>query len=304
MTLYTLLQTLPATADTTHKKIIDMEQTFSKLAEMPTGELFTFLMEKGINIGLKILAAIIIYSIGAWLIKKIKRVVRTILEKRNIEQSLITFILSFTGLSLTVLLVIITVQTLGVDTSSFVALLAGSGLAIGMALSGTLQNFSGGIMLIIFKPFKVGDYIEAQGYEGTVESIQITATVLKTADNRTITLPNGALSVGTVNNYSTSAIRRCDWSINIPYGSDFDKAKELIAGILQNSGLVISTPSEPFVGINAMDNGFITISVKAWVKREDYWTLFYYFNENIYKELPKNGFDFPVPKMDVNILTN
>ncbi len=253
MTPHIFMQTpSTAAADTTGQKILNIEETISKLAEMPTGELFTFLAEKGINIGLKILAAIIIYSVGAWLIRKIKRITRTILEKRNIEQSLSSFILSFISLSLTVLLVVITVQTPGVDTSSFVALLAG------------------GIMLIIFKPFKVGDYIEAQGYEGTVESIQIAATVLKTADNMTITLPNGALSGGTVNNYSTSTTRRCDWNINIPYGSDFNKAKELIYGILESSKLVLDTPSEPFIGIGAMDNGF----------------------------------DFPIPKMDVNILTN
>ena len=303
MTFSTLLQSLPTgTADTTAKAIVQIEETIGKLAEMPKEELFAFLLEKCINIGLTILAAIIIYTVGAWLIRRIKKIIGTVLEKRKIEHSLSTFILSFTSISLTVLLIVITIQTLGVDTSSFVALLAGSGLAVGMALSGTLQNFSGGIMILIFKPFKVGDYIEAQGYEGTVVSIEITATVLKTPDNRTITLPNGALSSGTINNYSTAPVRRCDWSVNIPYGSDLERAKELIAGILKENKLVLDTPAAPFIALGTLGNGSITITVRAWVKNEDYWSLYYYFNETIYRELPKNGFDFPVPRMNVNLL--
>lgn len=304
MALLTLLQAATSeVADTTKQGIVNIAETFEKIATTPKEDLITFLIEKGIDIGLKVLAAILIYSVGAWIIQRIKKIIDKILTRRKVELSLKTFILSFTSISLSILLVVITVQTLGIDTSSFVALLAGSGLAIGMALSGTLQNFSGGIMLLVFKPFKVGDYIAAQGFEGTVESIQITATILKTPDNKTITLPNGALSSGTINNYSTAPTRRCDWNINIPYGSDVDKAKELMLNIVKSNNMVLNEPA-PSAALSALGSGFITISVKAWVKSEDYWDMLFYFNENVYKQLPSNGFDFPVPKMNVNILNN
>ncbi len=304
MALLTLLQAATSeVADTTKQGIVNIAETFEKIATTPKEDLITFLIEKGIDIGLKVLAAILIYSVGAWIIQRIKKIIDKILTRRKVELSLKTFILSFTSISLSILLVVITVQTLGIDTSSFVALLAGSGLAIGMALSGTLQNFSGGIMLLVFKPFKVGDYIAAQGFEGTVESIQITATILKTPDNKTITLPNGALSSGTINNYSTAPTRRCDWNINIPYGSDVDKAKELMLNIVKSNNMVLNEPA-PSAALSALGSGFITISVKAWVKSDDYWDMLFYFNENVYKQLPSNGFDFPVPKMNVNILNN
>lgn len=300
MTLYTLLQaTDTIQTDTTQNAIVKITETIDHLAKMPAGDLVQFLIDNAMKIGLKVLAAILIYCVGAWLIKKAKKITSKILTSRNIDPSLTTFILSLLSISLTVLLIVITVQTLGVDTSSFVALLAGSGLAIGMALSGTLQNFAGGIMILVFRPFKVGDYIEAQGYEGTVDSIQITATVIKTVDNKTIILPNGALSGGTINNYSTSLTRRCDWELNIPYGADVEKVKEIIGAVLSSHGKVINEPAEPFIALKSFGPNAIVITIRAWVKSEDYWDLFFYFNETIYKELPKNGIAFPIPKITV-----
>ncbi len=301
MNLYTLLQAHQAVqSDSTGRAMVKITETIDSLAKMQTGELIQFLVDNAMKIGLKILAAIIIYCIGAWFIKKAGKVTGRILAARNFDPSITTFILSFLSISLTTLLIVATVQALGVDTSSFVALLAGSGLAIGMALSGTLQNFAGGIMILVFKPFKVGDYIEAQGYEGSVYSIQITSTVIKTPDNKTIILPNGTLSGGTINNYSTSPIRRCDWEINIPYGTDLDRAKEIIEKTLYKySDKILDTPAKPFIALKTFGSGFIGITVRAWVKREDYWDLFYLFNEAIYNELPKNGIDFPIPKLTV-----
>lgn len=290
--------------DTTANVVENIGETIGELADMPVRDILGFLAENAMSIGLKVLAAIIIYAVGAWLIQRIKRLLKKILVKRNVEASLSSFTLSFVSITLTILLLLITVQTLGVDTSSIVALIAGSGLAIGMALSGTLQNFAGGIMILFFKPFKVGDYIETQGYSGTVHSIQITTTVIKTTDNKTVVLPNGGLSGSIINNYSTSEKRRCDWDISIEYGSDIDLAKSALMEIVNRNGKVLQEPEKPFVALKSLADSAIIVTCRVWVKREDYWDVFYTVNEEIYKELPKRGIGFPYPQLDVHINNN
>ena len=290
--------------DTTANVVENIGETIGELADMPVRDILGFLAENAMSIGLKVLAAIIIYAVGAWLIQRIKRLLKKILVKRNVEASLSSFILSFVSITLTILLLLITVQTLGVDTSSIVALIAGSGLAIGMALSGTLQNFAGGIMILFFKPFKVGDYIETQGYSGTVHSIQITTTVIKTTDNKTVVLPNGGLSGSIINNYSTSEKRRCDWDISIEYGSDIDLAKSVLMEIVNRNEKVLQEPEKPFVALKSLADSAIIVTCRVWVKREDYWDVFYTVNEEIYKELPKRGIGFPYPQLDVHINNN
>ena len=290
--------------DTTANIVENIGETIGELADMPVRDILGFLAENAMSIGLKVLAAIIIYAVGAWLIQRIKRLLKKILVKRNVEASLSSFTLSFVSITLTILLLLITVQTLGVDTSSIVALIAGSGLAIGMALSGTLQNFAGGIMILFFKPFKVGDYIETQGYSGTVHSIQITTTVIKTTDNKTVVLPNGGLSGSIINNYSTSEKRRCDWDISIEYGSDIDLAKSALMEIVNRNEKVLQEPEKPFVALKSLADSAIIVTCRVWVKREDYWDVFYTVNEEIYKELPKRGIGFPYPQLDVHINNN
>lgn len=282
-------------------KVTMVDQTLEKVSNISVHEIFSYLIQNGISIGLKILAAICIYLIGAWLIKKIKKIVRKILIKRNIDQSLSSFLLSFTTITLTLLLIIMTVDALGVNTSSFVALLAGSGLAVGMALSGTLQNFAGGIMILLFKPFKVGDYIEAQGYTGTVNSIEITTTHIATDDNKIVILPNGALSNGTINNYSVSGTRRCEWKISISYNDNLNIAKSEIHKILEAEKRIMSLPSAPFVALLSMGDNSITLVARAWVKSQDYLDVFYGINEQFFEKLPQSGIHFPFPQMDIHI---
>ena len=291
-------------ADSTVNIVENLGETIGELAEMPVKDILMLLAENAIHIGLKVLAAIVIYSAGAWIIQRVKKLLKKIMTKRSVEASLSTFILSFVSITLTGLLLLVTIQTLGVDTSSIVALIAGSGLAIGMALSGTLQNFAGGMMILFFKPFKVGDYIETQGYSGTVNSIQITSTVIKTTDNKTIVLPNGGLSGSIINNYSTSEKRRCDWDISIEYGSDIDLAKSLLLEIVSGNEKVLQEPEKPFVALKSLADSAIIVTCRVWVKREDYWDTFYAVNEEIYKELPKRGIGFPYPQLDVHINNN
>ena len=291
-------------ADSTVNIVENLGETIGELAEMPVKDILMLLAENALHIGLKVLAAIVIYSAGAWIIQRVKKLLKKIMTKRSVEASLSTFILSFVSITLTGLLLLVTIQTLGVDTSSIVALIAGSGLAIGMALSGTLQNFAGGMMILFFKPFKVGDYIETQGYSGTVNSIQITSTVIKTTDNKTIVLPNGGLSGSIINNYSTSEKRRCDWDISIEYGSDIDLAKSLLLEIVSGNEKVLQEPEKPFVALKSLADSAIIVTCRVWVKREDYWDTFYAVNEEMYKELPNRGIGFPYPQLDVHINNN
>ncbi|MEG0891401.1 MAG: mechanosensitive ion channel [Bacteroidales bacterium] len=296
------LQAVPTDSLKAPAKVID--HTIRTMLTTPLDQLISTGIDYTIKLGIKILAAFIIYIIGAWLIRKGKKILRKVFDKKGIEASLSSFLLSVVSITFSVLLIVTTISVLGVDTTSFVALLAGSGLAIGMALSGTLQNFAGGIMILMFKPFKIGDYIEAQGFGGTVLSIEITTTHITTADRKTIILPNGALSNGSINNFSTSGTRRCEWNIGISYGDDVAKAKELILNIINNHPVVINTPAVPFAALSSLGDSAVIITARAWVNSDDYWTLVYDVNESIYNELPKNGINFPFPQMDVHVTQN
>lgn len=307
MTFYTILSRLLlattniAQNDTIVKPKEVIDQKIKTLIEMPTDELIHSGIKLVIDLGLKILAAFVIYFVGGWIIKRIRYILKKIMTKRKVEASLMTFILSFTNITLTIILIIIVIGALGIDTTSLVALIAGSGLAIGMAMSGTLQNFAGGIMILLFKPFKVGDYIQAQGYDGTVSSIEITNTKITTPDNKKIILPNGSIINGVINNFSTTGTRRCEWKVSISYGDDVTVAKEEILKIIKSNPLVILEPAAPMVALETLGESALVITARAWVNSKDYWTLFYNINEEIYNRLPKAGIRFPYPQMDINI---
>ena len=281
-----------------------------EIAEMisttPADQLITDLVDKAVAFGLKVLAALLIYLIGAWLIRKIKRLLKKVFEKRNTDPSISSFVLSIISIAMTIMLIIITVGALGVDTTSLAALLAGGGMAIGMALNGTVQNFAGGIMILAFRPFNSGDYIQYEEFEGTVSEVNIVSTKLTTTDNRTIIIPNGALSNGTINNFTHNKIRRVEWLIDIEYGSDVEKTKELLKAMLDDEVRILHTnegaPADPFIGLQALASSSIQIVAKVWVNKEDYWPVKFDINEKIYKEFPKHGINFPYQKIDVTIM--
>lgn len=302
MKILNLLQAVPA--DTLNRVQAELAAVAEKIATTPTNELLGDFIEKAISFGLKVLAAILIYSIGAWLIRKIKGMLRRVFDRKGTEPAIASFTMSIVSIALTVVLVIVTVGTLGIDTSSIAALLTGGGLAIGMALNGTVQNFAGGIMLLIFKPFKSGDYIEAQGFAGTVSDVTITSTKLVTLDNRVIVIPNGALSNGSINNYSSNPLRRVDLTVDVEYGSSSEKVKSVLNTIIDADPRVLREPAEPFIALSALKDSGIQFTIRLWVKAEDYWGVYFDTTEKIYNELPKNGIHFPFPKLDVNIKQN
>lgn len=279
-----------------------------KIATTPTNELIGDLMDKALTFGLKLLAAFVIYFIGAWLIKKVKAIIAKVFEKKGTDPGIASFTQSIVSIALTIMLIITTVGTLGIDTTSLAALLAGGGMAIGMALNGTVQNFAGGIMLLIFRPFKAGDFIEAQGYSGTVREVTITSTKLSTPDNRVIVIPNGILSNGTINNYSHMQMRRLDLTVDVEYGSESEHVKNLLYSLIMSDTRTLTAssgaPADPFVALASLRDSSIQFVARIWVKSEDYWGLNFDLIEKIYNELPKNGIQFPYPKLDVNILQN
>ena len=222
------------------------------------------------------------------------------------EKAISSFVESLTSISLTIILIIITVGALGVNTTSLAALLAAGGMAIGMALSGTVQNFAGGIMILVFKPFKAGDFIETEnGYSGTVSDVNIFSTKLTTTDNRLIIIPNGSLSNGTINNYSQNKMRRVEWLVGVEYGTAAKDVKAELQEIVDSEKrvLFISTgaPADPLIAVNALKDSAVEYVVRVWVRSEDYWDVYYTLNEKIYTLLPQNGIGFPFPQMDVHI---
>ena len=263
------------------------------------------LMQSAIDFGLKLLAAIAIYIVGAWLIKRVKIWMNKLFTKRNTEATLSTFISSLVSITLTVLLIIVTIGALGINTTSFAAILAAGGMAIGMALSGTVSNFAGGLMILVFKPFKAGDFICAQGFSGTVKEVSIVNTKITTPDNRVIIIPNGALSNGNIDNYSVKSIRRLDIELHMAYGTDADKCIEAILKILHADGRVLDTKtkgaSDPMAVLSALNDSTVTFMARVWVKSSEFWPLKWDLNKALFTELPKQGFLFEYPHMNVTL---
>lgn len=284
----------------------DLAAMAEKLMNTPAEELVSDLIDKAISFGLKILAAFLIYIIGIWIIRRVRNILKRLFEKKNTDAAIASFVQSITGMALTVMLVITTVGVLGIDTTSLAALLAGGGMALGLALNGTVQNFAGGIMILIFRPFQSGDYIQYNEFEGTVTEVSIVSTKLTTTDNRIIIIPNGALSNGTINNFSHNKIRRLDWVIDVEYGSSVEETKNVLMGIIEKDERILKetegAPADPFIGLSTLASSSVQFTVRAWVKKEDYWPVRFAINEQIYEELPKNGIHFPYQKLDVTII--
>jgi small conductance mechanosensitive channel len=260
------------------------------------GEMLNWLVWTGI----KFLISLAIYYIGRWLLGKLVRIIDAVMTRREVEVSLHSFILTAIKTLGYVLLVLIIVSVRGFNSSSFIAVLASMGLAIGMALSGTLQNFAGGVMILVLRPYRVGDYIEAQGVSGTVSSISLFNTVIHTTDKKTIYIPNNAISTSIINNYSTSTTRRCSWKISVSYGDNYDTIREAMYAIIHRDGRALETPA-PYVRIDVLADSAVIIEARAWVLNSEYWDFYDAITEAFYKELPQHGANFPFPQLDVHL---
>lgn len=266
-------------------------------------EVISMLIQKCIDFGSRILIAILVFMVGKWIINRIKHFVARFLEKKNVEASLASFLRSLTNMTLAFFLIIVVIGILGIETTSFVALFASAGVAIGMALSGTLQNFAGGVMILLFKPFRVGDFIDANGHVGTVKEIQIFNTILNTIDNKCIIVPNGGLSTSAMTNFSKEETRRVDWTFGIAYGDSYDDAKAIITDLINADSRILTDPA-PFIALANLNSSSVDITVRVWVKAENYWGVFFDMNENIYKTFAQKGINIPFPQMDVHVHQN
>jgi len=290
-------------AETIHNDstVVAMAETLEKLRDTPVSVWLPQLVKQYlVPLGIKIMVALLVLIIGRWVIKWVKHWMADGLARKTNDPTLHGFFTNLVSVVLNFILIVFIISILGINTSSLVALLASAGLAVGMALSGTLQNFAGGVIIILFRPFKVGDYIAAQGQEGVVKEIQIFNTVITTPDNKVIHIPNGILSTGVMTIFTKEEIRRIDWIISISYGDDYDKAKEVLRRLCNEDPRILKDPAV-FVEIFKLNDSSVDVCLRAWVKSADYWPVYFSMNEKVYKALPKAGLNFPFPQMDVHV---
>ena len=297
------LQSLAAVADST-SAVPNVKEVAEELSagNIHWEEVVSQLLRWSLDAGRHILIACVVYLVGHYLIKLINYLLAGVLERRKVEISVQTFVKSFVGITLQVLLVVTVVGALGVNTTSFAALLASFGVAVGMALSGNLQNFAGGIVILFLKPYKVGDWIEAQGTAGTVQAIQIFHTILLTADGKQIYIPNGSMSSGSITNYTLTPTRRLEWTVGIEYGEDVDKARQVIMDILQADTRILPTPA-PEVRLKELNSSSVDILVRCWTENANFWPLDFETREKIYNAFNQQGISFPFPQVTIHQAT-
>jgi len=253
------------------------------------------IIEKGIEYGTKVVLALAVLIIGLWVIKLIMKGVKKALSKTEIDQSLKSFVISLIGWGLKILLFITALGQLGVQTTSFIAIIGAAGLAVGLALQGTLANFAGGALILLFKPFKIGDLIQAQDITGVVKEIQIFVTKIITPDNKEVIMPNGALSNGNITNMSTTGSLRVDLTVGISYGDDIEKAKTIIMETLLSDPKVLKTPA-PTVAVGELADSSVNILVRPHATVDNYWDVYFKSLQNVKVALDKGGIEIPFPQ--------
>lgn len=276
------------------------EQAVKDLANLDVKVIWQEMLEWVIWTGLKVCISLVIFYIGRWILTRLINIVDGFLTRKGIDASLHSFGKTATKVVGYIIIFIIIFSILGFESSSVLAVFASMGLAIGMALSGTLQNFAGGILILVLRPYRIGDYIEAQGVSGTVANIGLFSTMIHTADKKTIYIPNNSISTSIINNYSTSTTRRCSWKVSVAYGDNYDTIREAMLEIITRDGRALADPA-PYIRIDALADSAVVIEARAWVKNADYWGLYDDVTEAFYKELPQHGANFPFPQLDVHI---
>lgn len=275
-------------------------EAVTKIANTDYRQLLVDLANEAMWVGLKIVLALLIWWVGRWIIRKLLAMLERLFIRRNIEASLRKFLHNVANVAMSLMLILSVVQTLGVNITSILALFASATLAIGMALSGTMQNFAGGVMILLLKPYRVGDFISAQGQSGTVKEIMLFSTCIETLDKQTIYIPNSSISTAIIDNYSVSELRRADITVSIAYGDDVDVARAEIMALIKADERILAEPA-PVVVVSALADSSVNLSVRMWVRNGDYWGVINDMNECIYKVLPTKGIHFPFPQLDVHV---
>lgn len=283
------------TTNAVQQSVDGLQQMFSN-----TPEWVATAQEVMATFGLRIIAAVLIFIIGRWIAKGIQALAEKTMKRTKVDPVLIPFTTNLIYSALLVFVVLAALGKLGVQTTSFVAVIGAAGLAIGLAMQGSLSNFASGVLIIIFRPFKSGDYIEGGGTAGVVQHIHIFTTTLKTPDNKRVIVPNSKIMGDNIINYSAEGTRRLDITASISYGDSIDTAKAALKDLQSNEERILKDP-EPFVGVSAMSDSSIDFTVRSWVKVADYWPVFFSMNEAIKKRLEAEGLTIPFPQRDVHL---
>lgn len=250
--------------------------------------------------GLKVLSAIILFIVGRWVARILSNILKRVMTKSEVDPTIVSFVANLIYLSLLTFVVLAALGQLGIQTTSFIAIIGAAGLAVGLALQGSLANFAAGFLMIIFRPFKVGDFIEGAGVTGTVESIQIFTTEIKTPDNKMIIIPNAKLTADNITNYSTTGTRRVDMAFGIGYTDDIDTARSAIDELLKKDVRILKDPP-PTIAVNELADSSVNFAVRPWVKSEDYWGVYCDMMENVKKRFDSDGISIPFPQQDIHL---
>lgn len=291
--LYSLLQAVGEDTEKLQNVIQDTLESGGASA------LWTRFVDFCIMAGEKILIAIIVLVVGKFAISMVKKLLRKFLSSRNIEPGVRTFLMSLTNIILLTLLFVSVVGALGINTTSFAALIASAGLAVGMALSGNLQNFAGGVIILLFKPYRVGDFVECQGVSGTVKEIQIFHTVINTPDNKLVYVPNGSLSSGVITNVNCLDKRRVEWIVTVEYGEDHDRVINTLKQIVAAEPRIMGDPA-PFFALKELADSSVNYVMRGWVQTSDYWAVYFELNKQVYEVFNKTGIGFPFPQLTIH----
>jgi small conductance mechanosensitive channel len=251
--------------------------------------------------GIKVVTALLILVIGRWVAKFLRNLTGKMMGKSNMDATLVKFVGSLAYFALLAFVVLAALAQLGIQTTSFIAVIGAAGLAVGLALQGSLANFAAGVLMLIFRPFKVGDYIEGAGVEGVVEEIHIFNTLLGTFDNKAIIVPNAKLTGDNITNYTMKEKRRVDLVFGVSYGEEIEKVKRVIAGVLESDARILKDPP-PIVAVLGIEGGGVNFAVRPWVRTDDYWDVYFNTNENMKKRFDAEGIRIPVPRRDVHML--
>ena len=293
------LLTVPSAERVTEQVSEQVRQQVTQNSVGTLHQVSSWLSTNAVSFGLRVLTAIVIFVVGRFLIGFINKLVAKLLSRRHVDVGVQGFVKSLVSILLTVLLIVAVISQLGIETTSFAALLASAGVAVGMALSGNLQNFAGGLLILLFRPYKVGDYIECQGQGGTVREIQIFYTILVTPENKVVYLPNGPLSSGTVVNYSQEGTRRVDWTVSVEYGEDYERVERVLRELVAADERILTDPEPAFALLSLGDNS-VNVVVRVWVATADYWNVYLDMNKKIYSTFNQAGIGFPFPQLTVH----
>lgn len=274
-------------------------EQIAALKNMSAEDMISSFASWALELGMKIAIALLIYFVGRWFIRRITKLMQRVCDRRGVDLSLQLFfkrlieVILYIGIALTV------ISVLGINATSLVAMFASASLAVGMALSGTMQNFAGGVMIMLLRPYRIGDYVEAQGQAGTIKEIRLFNTVITTYDHKTVYIPNNTISSGIINNYSQEPLRRVDWNITISYGDDVAVARRVLLDMMKADDRIKSDPT-PVVYVSSLGDNSVNLSARGWVNNADYWGAFFDLNERIYNELPHHGLNFPFPQLQLH----